>query len=81
MAFKRTVIQQAVAEELISSGAINMDAMAKVLATHGPKAVLNGDSIGCIIGPWIIDWCIPVDFKDLIRGIDVRQELGGLNRG
>ncbi len=81
MSTKRTRLQEMVAKELFSSGAINMEAVAKVLAAHGTEAAETGDTIGFIIGRHVMDLCIPVDFKDLLGHVNINQQLGTLDRG
>lgn len=81
MSTKRTRLQETVARELFSSGAINMEAVAKVLTSHGMEAAETGDTIGVIIGRHVMDLCIPVDFKDLLGHVNINRTLGTLEQG
>ena len=61
MGHHRSELQREVAEALISSKAINFDAVGSIIAKFGARAAINGDAIGVIINHRIMDACIPVD--------------------
>ena len=58
----RTELQREVAEALISTKAINFDAVGQILAKYGERAARGGDGIGVIINWRVMDFCIPVDW-------------------
>src|SRR5262245_9038897 len=59
MSHRRTELQKEVVEALVSSNAINFDAVGSVLSKFGARAALNGDALGAIIHWRLIDICIP----------------------
>jgi hypothetical protein len=61
MGTHRSELQREVAEALISSKAINFEAVGGIIAKFGARAAINGDAIGVIINHRVIDACIPVD--------------------
>jgi hypothetical protein len=61
MSQKRTELQKEVVEALVSSQAINFEAVAKVFATYGSRAAINGDSFGALVHWRCFDICIPPD--------------------
>jgi hypothetical protein len=69
----RSELQKAVVDALVESQAINFEAVGSVMAKFGARAALNGEAIGMIINRKFLDLCIPVDFKDLLRGVDIQQ--------
>lgn len=81
MSQKRTELHAEVVEALISSKAINFEAVGSVLSKYGARAALTGDGIGVIINRKVIDLCIPVDFQDLLRGINLEHTVGGHVKG
>lgn len=58
----RSELQREVAEALISTKAINFDAIGQVLTKFGERAARGGDGIGVIVNWRLIDVCIPVDW-------------------
>jgi hypothetical protein len=64
MSDHRSELQREVAEALVSTHAINFEAVGSVLAKYGARAALNGDKLGVIINHRVIDACIPVDFNE-----------------
>ena len=76
MSQKRTELHREVVEALVSSRAIDFEAIGGVLSKYGSRAALSGDAIGVIINWRVIDACIPVDFYDLVRGIDSKRTVG-----
>ena len=75
MTKQRAELQSEVAEALISSKAINFEAVGTVLAKFGARAAVTGVPIGVIIGRHVIDACIPVDFRDLLGGIEINRTI------
>jgi hypothetical protein len=73
---QRSELQNEVAEALVSSKAINFEAVGTVLAKYGARAAITGMPIGVVIGRHVIDACIPVDFRDLLRGVEVVRTIG-----
>lgn len=81
MPHNRTELQKEVVEALISSKAVNFDAIGSVLSKFGARAATTGDAIGAIINWRVMDLCIPVDFKDLVHGINFDQKVGPQMKG
>jgi hypothetical protein len=79
MSKSRTALQKEVVAALVSSKAINLDAVGAVFSKFGTKAALEGDSIAVIIGRRAWDICIPVDPYDL-RGNLAEQVRGQAGR-
>lgn len=77
----RTELHREVVDALVSSKAINFEAIGSILSKYGSRAALTGDEIGVIINRHVIDVCIPVDFKDLFRGVDIEFTAGPEVRG
>lgn len=71
MSQRRTEFQKEVVEALVSSKAINFEAIASVFSKYGSRAALTGDGIGVIINRRVMDLCIPVDFRDLLQGVNL----------
>jgi len=59
MAKRRTELQQEVVEALITSKAVDFEAVGKVLSKYGARAARAGDGIGVIINWRVHDICIP----------------------
>jgi len=68
MANVRTELHREVVEALVSSKAINFEAVGTVLSKFGARAALSGEPIGVVIGKRVIDACIPVDFLEILNG-------------
>jgi hypothetical protein len=81
MSQKRTELQKEVVEALVSSKAINFDAIGSVLAKFGARAALAGDAIGVIINRRVIDACIPVDRIEVLRGVGIEGTVGVQEKG
>jgi hypothetical protein len=77
----QTELHREVVEALVSSKAINFDGIGSVLSKYGARAALTGDAVGVIIGKHLIDLCIPVDFHELLRGVNVQTAIGGQVKG
>ena len=63
MAEKRTAIQQQVVEALISSKAINLEAVGSMMSKFGHRAALEGESLAAVINQkmfWACGWPGPV---------------------
>ena len=58
---KRTELQTEVVNALVSSKALNFEAVGKVLAKYGERAAIAGDTFGAIIHWRVFDICIPPD--------------------
>ena len=58
----RTELQREVAEALISTKAIDFDAVGRILSKYGERAALGGDGIGAVVNWRMVDICIPVDW-------------------
>jgi hypothetical protein len=56
---KRTELQREVVEALVSSKAVDFEAVGKVIATYGSRAALTGDSFSAIVHWRVFDICIP----------------------
>ena len=76
-----TELHKEVVEALISSKAVNFEAIGAVLSKYGSRAALAGDDIGVTINRHLIDLCIPVDFKTLLRGVDLEFTAGPQVKG
>lgn len=77
MPHQRTELQREVAEALISSKAINFEAVGSIIAKYGARAAANGDALGVIINHRIMDACIPVDFYTLMPSFErPMQKMG-----
>jgi hypothetical protein len=77
MAEKRTVFQQQVVEALVSSKAINLEAVGATMSKFGARAAIEGESLVTIINHnimWNCGWPGPV--LDVARG-QIRNEQGG----
>jgi hypothetical protein len=59
MSQRRTELQQEVVEALITSKAVDFEAVGKVLSKYGARAARAGDAIGVIINWRAHDICIP----------------------
>lgn len=81
MSQNRTELQKEVAEALVSSKAFNFEAIGSVLSKYGARAAISGDAIGVIIHRRVIDACIPVDFYDLLRGVNLERTVGAQAKG
>jgi hypothetical protein len=72
MGIHRSELQREVAEALVSSKAINFEAVGSIIAKFGARAAINGDAIGVIINHRVMDACIPVDpsllFQSALNG-------------
>lgn len=75
MSHKRTALHNQVVGALIESKAIDFDRVGEVVAKFGKESALTGDSIGVIINWRVMDLCIPVDFYDLVRGINIPRNI------
>lgn len=64
-------------EALVSSKAINFEAVGAVLSKFGARAALSGEAIGVIINRRVIDACIPVDFQELLNSRALGNLAGG----
>lgn len=65
----RTELQREVAEALVSSKAIDFEAVGSIIARYGARAASQGDAIGVIINHRVMDACIPVDFYSLLPNL------------
>jgi len=65
MSTARTELQKEVVEALVSSKAVNLEAVGSVLSKYGARAALTGSEIGVIIGHNVYDICIPASFSRL----------------
>jgi hypothetical protein len=77
---KRTELQKEVVEALVSSKAVNFEAVGSVLAKFGARAALNGDAFGALVHWRVIDVCIPPE-PYLIRSFDLEQSLATQKAG
>jgi len=57
----RTELQQEIISALIDSKAVNFEAVASVVAKHGPRLAKSGDEFALVINRRAMDLCIPVD--------------------
>ena len=77
---RRTELQKEVVEALVSSKAVNFEAVGSVLAKYGARAALNGDTFGALVHWRVIDVCIPPD-PFVLRGFDLEQSIGAQTKG
>jgi len=75
MSHKRTELHREVVEALVSSKAIDFEAVGGILSKYGSRAAISGDALGVIINWRVIDACIPVDFYDLVRGVESKRTI------
>ncbi len=59
MSKRRTELQREVAEALISTKAVDFEAIGSVLGKYGARAALAGDAIWVNINWHVMDICIP----------------------
>ncbi len=81
MSHQRTELHREVVEALVSSKALNFEAVGTVLSKYGSRAALAGDSIGVVINWRVMDVCIPVDWQQLLAGINIERNVGGQMKG
>lgn len=81
MSHKRTELQKEVVEALVSSKALNLEAVGSLFSKFGSRAALAGDAFGVIINWRVIDVCIPVDFRDIISGVNIEHTIGAQVKG
>lgn len=63
MSTARTELQKEVVEALVSSNAVNLEAVGSVLSKYGARAALTGSEFGVLIGRHAWDICIPAAFR------------------
>ena len=82
MAKARTELQEEVVEALVSTKAINFDAVGTILSKFGARAAVTGDQLGVLVNRHVIDICIPPEpyalLEDLARGQAVAGRQGEL---
>lgn len=66
MANKRTELQREIVEALVSSKAVNLEAVGSVLAKFGARAAVAGDAFGVLVHWRVYDICIPPFLVDPI---------------
>lgn len=76
---RRTELQREVIEALVQTKAINLDAVASVLAKYGTRAALSGEGIAAVINWRAWDICIPVEHLTISK-IAETAELEALAR-
>lgn len=81
MSNHRSEMHREIVEALVSSKAVDFEAVGTVLSKYGARAALAGDSIGVIINWRVMDLCIPVDFKDLLHNLDLSHSSAGQIKG
>jgi hypothetical protein len=78
MGNRRTELQQEVVEALITSKAVDFEAVGKVLSKYGARAARAGDGIGVLITWRLHDICIPPEpYLDLGLERAVGQQAKG----
>lgn len=77
MSKRRSELQKEVIEALVSTKAIDFEAVGTVLSRFGAKAAVNGDAIGAVIHWRVADICIP---PEPFQRFDFEQ-LGGKANG
>lgn len=77
----RSELHREVVEALVSSKAVNFEAIGSVLSKYGARAAITGEGIGVIINWRMIDACIPVDFHSLVHGVDLERTIGAQTKG
>ncbi|MBV8158331.1 MAG: hypothetical protein JO278_11775 [Dyella sp.] len=75
MSDHRTAFQKELAEAIISSKAVNFEAIGGLLAKYAPKATVLGDEIHFSINHRVMDFCIP-PFTQVIN----EQNLQGIRQ-
>ena len=73
MSNNRTELQQEVAEALISSKAVDFEAIGKVLSKYGARAARAGDGLGAIINWKVMDICIPPE--PYLKSVDLVRDV------
>jgi hypothetical protein len=81
MSRMQTELHREVVEALVSSKAVNFEAIGSVLSKYGARAAQTGDAIGVIINWRFLDACIPVDFFELVHGFNIERTIGTQARG
>jgi hypothetical protein len=81
MSNHRSEMHREIVEALVSSKAVDFEAVGSVLSKYGARAALAGDAVGVIINWRVMDLCIPVDFKDLVRNLDLSHSLEAQVKG
>jgi hypothetical protein len=81
MSKMRAELHKDVVEALVSSKAIDFEAVGAVMSKYGARAALSGSPIGAIVNWRVIDICIPVDFRDLVHGVELERTAGAQVRG
>lgn len=77
MAQSRTELQNEVVEALVSSKAIDFNAVGSVLSKFGARAVVSGDTLGVILNRRVMDICIPPEPYTVLQGIHEHNIGGG----
>lgn len=80
MSHERTELQKEVVEALVASKAVNFEAIGTVLSKYAARAAVTGTDLGVIINHRVWDICIPVDFFEVIRGINPQIAQGSFER-
>lgn len=70
----RTELQREIAEALVSTKAINFEAIGSIIARFGARAATNGDGLGVIINHRVMDACIPPDVFTVAKPAEARLE-------
>ena len=81
MSQQRTELQREVVEALLSTKAINFEAVGSVISKFGARAALTGDAVGVILNWRVIDACIPVDFNELVHGVNFERTINAQAKG
>ena len=79
MSQRRSDLQKEVIEALVTSKAVDFEAVGSVLARFGAKAAINGDAISAVIHWRMTDICIPVD--PFQRALELERTLAGKANG
>jgi hypothetical protein len=61
MPSSRSELHREVVDALVTSKAINFEAVGATLSKYGARAAVTGDAFGVIISRRVVDICIPPD--------------------
>ncbi len=68
MSNSRTELHREVVEALVSSKAVNFEAVGAILSKYGARAAISGDALGVIINRRVFDVCIPPEPYTVLQG-------------
>ena len=74
----RTELHREVVEALVSTKAVNFEAVGSILSKYGARAAVSGEALGVIINRRVIDVCIPPEPYAVLQGV---EGIGGQGKG